>query len=243
MSQYSGHCFCCGTSRQFVQNHRSVREGFQCPNCRASLRYRAQAEALLELFGGEGQKSLKDLATDTKLKELAVYEPGVAGPFRRHFKRWPNYVNSFYWSDVALGEYSDGVQCQNLEQLTFEDDSFDLIISSDIMEHVRRPMTAFTEIHRVLKPGASHIFSIPIKMPVPKKSRMRVDTSGEEDIHIEPAHYHGDGRGGKSLVYIDYGLDLVDQLTDSGYDVILRQPSDDHSCSQKLITFVTRKCL
>ena len=46
-----------------------------------------------------------------------------------------------------------GVRCENLEELTFPDESIDLHISQDVMEHVFQPKRAFAEIARTLRPG------------------------------------------------------------------------------------------
>ena len=50
---------------------------------------------------------------------------------------------------------------QNLEQLTFSDNSFDIVITSDVMEHVRLDDRAHQEIRRVLKPGGVYLFTVP----------------------------------------------------------------------------------
>lgn len=239
--QYRGHCFVCGAQSTFVRAHRSLREGYQCGECRASLRYRGQAEALLETLGQESAGSLAELARSGHLAGLKIFEPGISGPFRKYLAELPGYVNSFFWPDVTPGENRDGVQCQDLEKLTFESDTFDLIISSDILEHVRRPWDAFRELHRVLRPGAYHVFSIPVQKPLRAKTVQRVDTSGEEDVHLVEPHYHGDGAGGKSLVYVDYGSDIVDRLADMDYLVSVKSPSDNNDEANKLLTFVTQK--
>ena len=104
--------------------------------------------------------------------------------FRKYFQALDHYTTSYYWDGVPLGDYSEGVQCQDLTRLTFDDSSFDLIVTSDIFEHVRRPFEGFQEIDRVLKPGGMHIFSIPVQHPMRIETVFRVDTSGDEDIHI-----------------------------------------------------------
>ena len=89
---------------------------------------------------------------------------------------------------------------------------FDLVITSDIFEHIRDPYSAFKEVNRVLKPGASHVFTIPILRPFQQKTVRRVCTDTDEDIHLLPPHYHIAGDGGKSLVYNDFGIDLIAKL-------------------------------
>ena len=100
--------------------------------------------------------------------------------------------------------------------MTYVDDYFDLVLSSDIFEHVRKPFDGFREIDRVLKPGGFHIFSIPVTQPIPAKTAFRVDTSGPEDVFVMPAHYHSAPEGGTSLVYTDFGADIVDIVDIAG---------------------------
>ena len=90
------------------------------------------------------------------------------GPFREFFQKLPHYHTSYFWEDIKPGEFRDGVQCQDLANLTYEDDSFDLVLSSDIFVHVRKPFAGFKEVNRVLKtwrlphlqysPGTSDVF-------------------------------------------------------------------------------------
>jgi len=239
--QYEGHCYVCGELSTFTRRHRSLREGFACPHCGATLRYRGQAEVLVGLIGLGPETCLQDFEETGALASLRIYEPGVSGPFRKLFAQSDEYVTSFFWDDVPPGTLRRGVPCQNLEQLTFDDDHFDIVITSDIMEHVRRPWRAFQEIQRVLKPGGVHVFSIPMQSPAPQESVMRVDTSGSQDVHIAEPHYHGDGKGGKSLVYIDYGWDLLPRLLQSGGEVRVHVPSDENAEARRLLTFVQRK--
>lgn len=245
-SSYSGVCNICGTQQIFAKNHNSLREGYQCCNCKASLRYRGQAEAIIRYYGRPNITLLKDLAGDRDFKNSSIYEPGVIGPFRKYFSHFSGYNNSYFWSDVTPGNYRNGVQCQNLENLTYNNDSFDLIVTSDMMEHIRHPHKAFEEIFRVLKPGKYHIFSIPVQVPMKQKTFYRVDTSTEQDIHLVEPKYHsapkpGGGRS-QSLVYTDFGRDIVQQLENIGYRVELLTPNVPDNCDGvRLITFVTQK--
>jgi 2-polyprenyl-3-methyl-5-hydroxy-6-metoxy-1,4-benzoquinol methylase len=44
---------------------------------------------------------------------------------------------------------------------TFENESFDLVITSDVFEHLPDVAPAVREILRTLKPGGAHIFTVP----------------------------------------------------------------------------------
>ena len=109
--------------------------------------------------------------------------------------------------------------------LTYEDDSFDLVLSSDIFEHVRKPFIGFKEVNRVLKPGGFHIFSIPLQCPMRSTTVFRVDTSGPEDVFVLPKHYHSAPKGGKSLVYTDFGEDMTRIMVADGIDLKIESPS------------------
>jgi glycosyltransferase involved in cell wall biosynthesis len=243
---YSDVCNLCGEQQTFYKNHNSLREGYQCCNCKSSLRYRGQTEAIIKNFAKPNITLLKDLAQDQDFQQLSIYEPGVIGPFRKYFGNFNNYTNSYFWSDVTPGDYRDGLQCQNLENLTYESDRFDLVITSDIMEHVRHPWNAFQEIWRVLKPGGYHFCSIPVQLPMRQETFYRVDTAGEEDIHLVEPRYHSAPKpqGGRqeSLVYVDFGEDLIEELEKMNYQVSVLSPDYQANCDiHRLITFVFKK--
>ena len=238
---YTGHCSICGYFGEFKKNNPSFREGYLCPSCRASLRYRGQASAILKTYAINQHLNLFDLSKTREFSQLSIYEPGVIGPFRTLFSDFKNYKNSFYWEDIECGKSKNDIECQSLEELTFDDDQFDLILSSDIMEHVRKPWVAFSDIFRVLKPGGYHIFSIPVHPPLPTKTQYRVDTTTNEDIHIQKPHYHGNGAGGKSLVYTDFGADITEHLSRIGYEVSLDTIPHEHAEVRQLLTFITQK--
>lgn len=242
---YRGVCNLCNTQQTFYKRHRSLREGYQCSHCHASLRYRGQAAIILQKFATPDITCLRDLVQCQSFQNLAIYEPGIIGSFRRYLAKLPNYTNSFFWDDVPLGEYRQNLQCQSLENLTYQDQSFDLIITSDILEHIRRPWQALSELWRVLKPGGYHIFSIPVQAPMKNKTIFRVDTNSDRDIHLLSPKYHSaplpEGGKRESLVYNDFGRDIVDKLTEIGFIVELFQLPADNPELSKLITFSTYK--
>jgi len=231
----AGRCDVCGTVGDFVRTDAPTRESFECRTCNASLRYRAQAAALTAAYGAP-ELSLAELVDVPAFRELEIYEPGIAGPLRYILRRLPRYLNSYYWPDVDPGQERDGVRCEDLRHLTFEDQSFDLVISSDILEHVRGPMDAFAETFRVLRPGGLHVFTVPMIWPLPSTTEARVDYSGPEDKHLLPPIYHGspiDPEG--SLVYTDFGMDLPEALRELGFE------TTTHHGYRNAITFVSRK--
>jgi SAM-dependent methyltransferase len=212
-----------------------TRENHQCRSCDASLRYRAQAAAIAWAYGSP-ELTLTELIEVPAFRDLEIYEPGIAGQLRYVLERLPHYVNSYFWPDVAPSETHDGVRCEDLRHLTFPDESFDLVISSDIFEHVRGPMEAFAEIFRALRPGGRHVFTVPMIWPMPSITQARVDYSGTEDKFLQPPVYHGsptDPQG--SLVYTDFGMDLPESLRELGFETVT------HHGYRNAITFISRR--
>ena len=221
---YTDCCTVCGHTGYLRREEKSIRETYRCGGCGASLRYREQARLILNHFSREGSERLADLAAESEFQNLEIYEPGLIGPFRKFFQKLPHYHTSYFWDDVEPGESREGVRCQDLMHLTYEDDSFDLVLSSDIFEHVRKPFAGFQEVNRVLKPGGFHIFSIPPMHPMRPKTVFRVDTSGPEDVFVLPKHYHSAPMGGKSLVYTDFGEDMVEIIAADGIHLSMEPP-------------------
>ena len=241
---YTDRCTVCGHTGYLRRADRSVRETYQCGNCGASLRYREQAQLILRFFSRENSGHLGELVHETGFQNLKIYEPGLIGPFRKLFLRLPGYCNSYFWEDVQPGEFHEGVQCQDLMNLGYDDNSFDLVLSSDIFEHVRKPFIGLKEVDRVLKPGGYHIFSIPAAVPMRSETVFRVDTSGPEDVFILPRHYHSAPRGGKSLVYTDFGADMTDIMAADGIDLKMEPPASraaPAAVTERMLSFYWKK--
>lgn len=229
-------CKVCGRFAEFLRGPRSVREGFVCPHCKASLRYRHQASVIIALFSCESSQSIAGLVAEETFRSRRVYEPGLIGPFRTYLQTLPGYERSYFWEDLEPGVERNGVRCENLQRLTFPDDDFDLVITSDIFEHIRDPDEGFREILRVLKPGGYHVFTVPHTWPLRKESVSRVDISGSEDTPLVPTSYHSsptDPRG--SLVYTDFGLELEDRLDAMGFS------TETHYGHRYNLTYSARK--
>lgn len=60
-----------------------------------------------------------------------------------------------------LGEKANILRASANCQLPFIDNSFDLILSTDALEHLKDPSLLLKEIHRLLKPGGRAVITIP----------------------------------------------------------------------------------
>jgi SAM-dependent methyltransferase len=211
-----GYCNVCGRYTFFYcHDPAGIRGSMLCLFCLSRSRNRHLAKVLLEKVG-PGSKSLRSLARRVNGHDLDIYEACACGSLNRYLKRLKGYQCSEYYEGVELGSLKENsVRCENLECLSFPDNSFDVVITEDIFEHIREPGKAWLEVRRVLKPGGYHIFTVPFNNS--KKTITRVEIRNGYGINVLPPRYHGDYlRDQGILVYTDFGNDLFDQLSSIG---------------------------
>lgn len=152
------------------------------------------------------------------LKEKHIYELSSRGPLFDYLERVSKKLTySEHIDNVPCGKFLNGVQCQNIEQLTYSDENFDICTSTEVFEHVACDQAGFREIYRVLKPGGVFIFTVPLTKC--KETVERAVFENGKIRHILPPEYHGDRLRGqnKVLVFRDYGLDITERLQSSGF--------------------------
>lgn len=145
-----------------------------------------------------------------------IWEIAPAGPASRKLRaECASYVGSHFWPDVPLGTVVDGNRCEDLEHPTFDDGSFDIIVSSDVLEHIVDVDAAHAQIARVLADGGVHIWTAPQYRDL-ETSRPRVRRTSEGFEYLRPAEYHGDPvcEDG-ALVTFDWGRDLADRVAEA----------------------------
>lgn len=240
IDSYTSTCSICGHQSTFKYFGGSVRESYRCSSCKGSLRERSQSSIIINLYA-ESAPSFSELVQEDSFRKLRIFEPGIMGPFRKYFANHPIYLKSFYHENSKFGEVVDGVINEDLQKLTMESNYWDLIITSDIFEHIRKPFLAFSEIHRTLKKGGKHIFTIPTSHPWEEQTISRVDTASADDIFVLPPVYHGNGAGGKSLVYTDFGKDLIMELEKLGMKTEYVVSDENSPYLNKNITFISEK--
>lgn len=188
--------------------------GVRCVRCGGSGVHLSIAQVVEGLFPDLG-------ASD-------VYELSSRGPFFEYLKkRCRSLAFSEYFDDVAPGAYYDGVQCQDVQRLTYADESFDLCTSTEVFEHVPDDILGFKEIFRVLRSGGKFVFTVPLRDAFDTVERARLN-NGEIE-HLLSATYHGDRLRGAHAVlcYRDYGRDIVERLTRCGFSrSVVISPSD-----------------
>lgn len=191
-----GHCVICERTTLFYREGTWLRDQFMCIRCKSIPRWRALIYVMDEFV--------------PRWRELVIHESSPGGPASAKLaSEAVHYTPTFFFPDVAPGQYKNGYRCENLEQQTFDSETFDLIISQDVFEHVLDPAAAFKEVARTLKPGGIHVFTVPWYYWKPTLVRA-VRENGAIRHLVEP-EYHGnpiDSNG--SLVVTEWGSDFCD---------------------------------
>lgn len=221
-------CLCCNQHSVIVTMDDSG-EAQRCLRCGANLRYELLAD-----FIRQGIPNLSG---------LDVLEIDPSSPLRALLETSRSHTRTF-WSDrEELGHIrGDGARCEDLTRLTFADNSFNLIVSSEVLEHIEDCPAALAEIRRVLRPGGMHVFTVPVsgREPTIKRASRRPDGSIE---HLVKPEYHGDpeGTGDGILAFWTFGTDAPTGLSIPGLITeVVSERRDRHGSLIRQV-FVSRK--
>jgi SAM-dependent methyltransferase len=92
-----------------------------------------------------------------------VWEMSTYGAVLAFLKRTFHHVaSSEFFSEVPSGEIVNGTLSQDVQNLSFRDESLDLITSNQVFEHVPDDIRGYSECFRVLKKGGALIFTVPL---------------------------------------------------------------------------------
>jgi SAM-dependent methyltransferase len=133
-------CTICGYEGRFLDV--GPRPEARCPNCSSKERDR-----IMGLY-------LRRNGVEMNGKALLHFSP--ERPFFRLWKDNPNYVAG----DVKLSRVANAVV--DITNIQFADGHFDYLICHHILEHVPADAKGMQECFRVLKPGGTAFFSVPL---------------------------------------------------------------------------------
>ena len=201
-----GYCPICEDKRTFrAESDKVIPDAFEphwfrgklrCLVCKSPPRERAAAHVLAKLR--------------PDWRDLVIHESSPGGwALSQKLRRDCNkYVATQYDPKFPFGEMhtSGRWRNENLENQTFADEIFDIVIAQDVFEHLFNPGLAAQEIARTLRPGGLCLLTVPVIRPWAETVR-RASISNGVVIHHMPEAYHGNPVGdGKSLVTIDWSI-------------------------------------
>jgi SAM-dependent methyltransferase len=236
-----GTCTVCGRRTLFLLagDIDTVRNHALCVRCGSCSRHRHLALWVIREFSGMGIRSLRDFADRP---EIAVFNAGTEGAVAKALGQAPNIVLSEYFDDVEPGSTKGGIMCQDLQRLSFPDASIDLVLTEDVFEHLTDWRLGFRDVHRVLKPGGRHIFTVPFYFD--RRTRDLFRLVDGKPVLFEPVEYHGDPVRGLIPCYTHIGYDALDYLREIGFETrieISRLADQERHGTFDCYTLVTTK--
>jgi len=186
-------CPCCEKKfKKFLSYGVKAREGALCPWCLALERHR-----LL-------WKYLED-KTNIYANEVKVLHFAPEHQFQERLKAATNV--DYLSCDIDMPTAMDK---QDINQLTYEDNRFDIILCNHVLEHIRTDKQAMSELFRVLKPGGWAI----LQTPMSNRANTIEDLEETDPKELERLF-------GQNDHVRTYGLDKKERLEAVGFTVIV----------------------
>lgn len=217
-SKLNGYCYVCDCFSNLVINYSrgqeinglkipNWRETLSCSNCHLNNRTRGA----LHIFHQECSPN----------QESKIYlTEQVSSLYKYVAHKFPHTWGSEYLGDeIPYGTVTNnGIRNESLTHLSFEKNSFDYILSFDVLEHIPNYLQAIKECFRVLRPNGKLLWSVPFNINSPSNIiRATVDTEGNI-THLKPPQYHGDPlRKEGVLCFQVFGWQMLDEMKNIGF--------------------------
>ncbi len=223
-----------GYATRFGTAPLDFRDAAYCSSCLATNRQRQLAYMVCAAFARLTGRRVSSLVQVSALEGFVVYNTEAQGPIHQRLVRMAGYRCSEYLGpNHASGTLVGDVVHQDLTSLSYHDDSIDLVLSSDVLEHIPDPYHAHAEVHRVLRPGGRHLFTVPFhQTELLDERRAALDPAGQIVLLEQPAIYHTDAplhHGDPTrptpgvLVYTIFALEMLVRLRRLGFVTSLYQ--------------------
>lgn len=238
------HCNVCGSTTGLFYDFPDVRlrhehgigllrETLACLTCGSSMRDRQMAHGLLqvvETHTGHSRgtwRDLRELRTSCTAK-LNILDTDSFSSINRILRGVPNYQHSQYHPELPNGTVlPDGSVNVDLMSMPFETGSLDIVMTSDVMEHVEDDVRAHREIHRCLRVGGTYIFTVPYDPCLMATRYLTQRTGVEMSSFILRRQTHGDPLSKSGvLAHRIYGQQFQDELRKIGFAVTFLRIDD-----------------
>tara|TARA_B110000003_G_C16548300_1_gene495571 strand:- start:273 stop:1019 length:747 start_codon:yes stop_codon:yes gene_type:complete len=165
---------CSYQNQNFLHLSNSIRLSINsaCPNCHSRSRHRGLFFLYKEIISVKKEKKILHFAPEIFLQEKI-----------KNFKQHVYHTTDLFMKNVNFRE--------DLLNLSFKDDSYDIILNNHVLEHISNDKKAIQEIHRILKPKGIAIITVPGNWKKKTKHFYSLNNNG---------HYR------------DYGFDFIFKL-------------------------------
>lgn len=211
--QLSATCYICQSAQSFAIENRdgqvNWRETLRCASCDLINRWRSSVH-LFEALAAPTAKS-------------SIYITEVVTPLYRLLKqRYPKTIGSEFVAGLKSGgtieAHGERIVVQDVTELSFGSNSFDAVLSFDVLEHVPHYRKALQEFFRVLKPGGILLWSAPFCFAEQTEVRATLAENGRIEHHMPP-DYHGDPFSDEGvLCFQSFGMDILHGMEALGFD-------------------------
>jgi O-antigen biosynthesis protein len=200
----------CGGKRDAHGWSPNWRERLVCPLCSMNNRQRLVATLVKQqLSGKQGQKVYV-------MEQVTPIFNWASDTLKEHQLIGSEYLGHEYEGGTSIR----GIRHEDIENLSFRDAEFDLIVSNDVFEHVPNPPKALAECARVLKPGGLMLATIPFHSEADLSiSRARLRNGQVEHI-LQPTFHGNPVSANGSLVFTDFGWDVLDSMKVAGFSEV-----------------------
>lgn len=210
-----GTCNICGNPMTFVEFRPQLeRESGFCTICGSFSRQRQIVAVLRKMLGQEPTAPIQ-------LPEgFTIYNTESTRAVHNLLSNFPGYVCSEYFgSALQSGPHVGKVHHQDLQRLSFPSKSMDIVLSSDVFEHIPHPYEAHREVFRVLKPGGHHIFTVPFLTDAVRDDIRATEAHGYV-TYLKEKIFHGDPVKPNDgvLVWTLPGLEMLVELAKIGFE-------------------------
>lgn len=170
------------------------REGQACTTCQMSKRVRMILWSIRRLF-----------PAPSGLRVLHFNQINHLGAALRALG---DVTETCYQHGLELGAKLGELVNEDICQLTFPSNDFDLAIHSETLEHLFDCDKGLSEVARVLKPGGVQIYTVPVLHNRSTRQRMQPVADGRM-LHLLPPSHHGNE--GEFPVVWEFGSDFFEQ--------------------------------
>lgn len=209
------HSFCivCRRFRRHFVRGANLREEVICRRCGSTTRQRQLGLAF-------------EAALHRRSTPLRIWNTECTGVAHvllaaRFAQTQHEYIGTGYFGpEHASGEMVRGIRHEDLQRPSFEDETVDFVLSSDVFEHVPDPYLAHRQVHRVLRPGGAHLFAVPFdENATADQTRARLGEQGAIE-HLLPPLYHSDPLSPDGvLVFTIFAPEMLRKLEEIGFEV------------------------
>lgn len=212
------YCEVCSAIRPAVRSDNwNLRNGVQCAGCYTDGRHR-------HVFA-----VLRRLLVERELSERMILEEVT--PFRKliESRLGPFNGSEYFGADKTPGvayEFKGRmVVHEDMCALSRRDESVDLIVHLDVLEHIPDMARGLNECFRVLRPGGHLLMTVPFYDN--RNTVQRALISDGKVVNVLPPSFHGnpiDGNG--TLVFNEPGIDLLSSISAANWGIEMSLGAD-----------------